>query len=145
MSNDNQGLADESVDQTTETFGEEIDTSRRDFVRGATIVAGAAAIGMVGLGVAKLTGPTVLKGDGTRRSLPVLQSLPKGVNQDVLIRMQREVRESMAKPVEQRHWMMVIDTRKCVGCHACTIACIAENKLPPGNKQNPHILTNGSG
>ncbi len=27
---------------------------------------------------------------------------------------------------------MVIDLAKCIGCHACTISCVAENKLPPG-------------
>jgi molybdopterin-containing oxidoreductase family iron-sulfur binding subunit len=27
---------------------------------------------------------------------------------------------------------MVIDIAKCIGCHACTIGCVAENKLPPG-------------
>ena len=27
---------------------------------------------------------------------------------------------------------MVIDIAKCIGCHACTMGCVAENKLPPG-------------
>jgi len=51
---------------------------------------------------------------------------------DVLVRMQRELRRAMQKPMNERRWIMVIDLRKCVGCHACTIACVAENKLPPG-------------
>lgn len=27
---------------------------------------------------------------------------------------------------------MVIDLRKCVGCHSCSVACKAENDVPPG-------------
>jgi molybdopterin-containing oxidoreductase family iron-sulfur binding subunit len=34
---------------------------------------------------------------------------------------------------------MLIDTRKCVGCHACTIGCVAEYKLPPGVVYRPVI------
>jgi molybdopterin-containing oxidoreductase family iron-sulfur binding subunit len=51
--------------------------------------------------------------------------------------MQAEIKESLQKPEEQRRWVMVIDTRKCVGCHACTVSCVAENKLPPGVVYRP--------
>jgi Fe-S-cluster-containing dehydrogenase component len=51
---------------------------------------------------------------------------------DVLVRMQAELQRALQKPMAERRWVMVIDLRKCVGCHACTIACVAENKLPPG-------------
>lgn len=101
--------------------------SRRAFIRDGGI---ASALGFFGLNTDGLSAQSTA--EGTRRSLPVLRSLPKGSNPDILIRMQREVIETMAKPIEQRRWKMVIDTRKCVGCHACTVACVAENKLPPG-------------
>ncbi len=57
--------------------------------------------------------------------------------QDPLVRMQSELKRALAKPVEQRRWVMVIDTRKCVGCSACTVGCVAENKLPPGVVYRP--------
>ncbi len=59
--------------------------------------------------------------------------------EDVLIRMQRDLERALAKPLEQRRWVMVIDTRKCVACHACTVGCIMENKLPPGVVYRPVI------
>jgi Fe-S-cluster-containing dehydrogenase component len=56
---------------------------------------------------------------------------------DPLIRMEAELKESLKQPI--RRWIFVIDLRKCVGCHACTIACVAENKLPPGIVYRPVI------
>jgi molybdopterin-containing oxidoreductase family iron-sulfur binding subunit len=51
--------------------------------------------------------------------------------------MRIELLRALQKPVSERRWVMVIDLRKCVGCHACTIACVAENKLPPGVVYRP--------
>jgi Fe-S-cluster-containing dehydrogenase component len=56
---------------------------------------------------------------------------------DVLVRMHDELQRALKKKPEERRWVMVIDLRKCVGCHACTIACVAENKLPPGVVYRP--------
>lgn len=56
---------------------------------------------------------------------------------DVLERMRVELQRTLTKTAAERHWVMVIDLRKCVGCHACTVACIAENKLPPGVVYRP--------
>jgi molybdopterin-containing oxidoreductase family iron-sulfur binding subunit len=45
--------------------------------------------------------------------------------------MRDDLARALERPPEQRRWAMLIDTRKCVGCHACTIACVSEHKLPP--------------
>lgn len=76
-------------------------------------------------------------GEETVRRLPAIESLPAEGRRDPLVQMQRDLARAMAKPLEQRHWVMVIDRRKCVGCHACTIGCIAENNLPPGVVYRP--------
>ncbi|MBI4521729.1 MAG: 4Fe-4S binding protein, partial [Gemmatimonadetes bacterium] len=38
-----------------------------------------------------------------------------------------------AEPVQQPLtplWAKVIDNTRCIGCHACTVACKAENEVP---------------
>jgi len=111
---------------------------RRDFIRVAALAAGGTAL-VAGGAVVLSSSPEDPTGPGTVRLIPDTPSVPKGEGADLLIRMQEELRLAMAKPVEQRHWMMVIDTRKCVGCSACTVACIAENKLPPGVVYRPVV------
>jgi len=72
--------------------------------------------------------------------IPEIPELPEPAeDEDILVRMMREVQRALAKPVDERHWIMVIDTRKCVGCHACTASCNAENHLPPGVVYRPVI------
>lgn len=73
------------------------------------------------------------------RELPPLPAAAGREDADVLLRMQADIRRALKKPVEERRWAMVIDLQKCAGCHACTIACIAENKLPPGVVYRPVI------
>jgi molybdopterin-containing oxidoreductase family iron-sulfur binding subunit len=53
--------------------------------------------------------------------------------------MRIELKRALLKPSAERRWVMVIDLRKCVGCHACTVSCVAENKLPPGVVYRPVI------
>lgn len=49
-----------------------------------------------------------------------------------ILRMQDDLERALAKPSGKRSWVMVIDERKCVGCHACAVSCMAENVCPPG-------------
>jgi molybdopterin-containing oxidoreductase family iron-sulfur binding subunit len=114
--------------------------SRRELLK-AGAISGASVGAFAGLAVrdrlsAEDRDPT---GDGTVRDLLVLEHVPPQPDEDVLLRMQRDLRKAMAEPVEKRRWIMVIDLRKCVGCHACTIGCVAENKLPPGVVYRPVV------
>lgn len=59
--------------------------------------------------------------------------------ENIIVRMQKELQKAMQKPIEERNWVMVIDLRKCTGCGACTVSCIAENHLPPGVVYRPVI------
>ncbi|MBI4684428.1 MAG: 4Fe-4S dicluster domain-containing protein [Nitrospirae bacterium] len=107
-----------------------MEESRREFFKKVAggLIAGAAVI-------------TVTKKADTQTKveLPTPEDAAKRYKKylavDPLIRMQAELKESVKKP--EKRWIMVIDLRKCVGCHACTVACMAENKLPPGIVYRP--------
>ena len=118
---------------------------RREFVKaGALIGTGVAAAVAVVVKDRQASAPQDPTGPSSVRELHSLDNVPERHDEDPLLRMQRELVRAMAKPAEQRRWVMVIDKRKCVGCHACTIGCIAENKLPPGVVYRP-VVTEESG
>ena len=57
--------------------------------------------------------------------------------EDLVVTMLSDLTRALRKPRSERRWGMVIDKRKCTGCYACTVACIAEYKLPPGVVYRP--------
>jgi len=59
------------------------------------------------------------------------------LSEDILIVMQKDLERALAKSAVNRRWVMLIDLRKCVGCHACTVGCVSENKLPPALHYRP--------
>ncbi len=81
-----------------------------------------------------------------RSELAPLPDLPPGINGELhpIQRMMSDLRRALAKPMNQRKWAMVIDLRKCTGCNGCNIACVTENKLPPGITYRP-VLTETRG
>jgi molybdopterin-containing oxidoreductase family iron-sulfur binding subunit len=55
---------------------------------------------------------------------------------DLIVTMHEDLERALGKS-SGRRWGMLIDLRKCVGCHACTVSCMSENKLPPGVVYRP--------
>lgn len=113
------------------------DLNRRQFLRNLMGV-GAAGVATVAVG-GQVSGNFIpLETVETQTPPAVIPALDGP--QDPLERMRVDLKRAMQKPVAERRWVMVIDLRKCIGCHACTVACIAENKLPPGVVYRP-VLT----
>jgi Fe-S-cluster-containing dehydrogenase component len=86
----------------------------------------------------RLRAPGVLPAGAPPRALTAAPS-PAPVENRVL-RMQEDLKRALGKPIEQRSWVMAMDLRKCIGCSSCTIACKAENHLPPGVVYMPVIV-----
>jgi len=54
---------------------------------------------------------------------------------DELAIMQEDIRRESQKPGTK--WAMLIDLRRCTGCHSCSVGCMVEQKSPPGIKYRP--------
>ncbi|MCL4417754.1 MAG: 4Fe-4S dicluster domain-containing protein [Actinobacteria bacterium] len=58
--------------------------------------------------------------------------MPTLTKNNVLLRMMEDLSRALKRPLEKRGWGMLIDTRKCIGCSSCVIACKSENVTPIG-------------
>jgi molybdopterin-containing oxidoreductase family iron-sulfur binding subunit len=56
---------------------------------------------------------------------------------DILDIMREDLQRALKKPRKERKWAMAIDTKRCIGCHACTTGCMSENLTPPEMHYRP--------
>lgn len=54
---------------------------------------------------------------------------------DELVVMQEDLKRALKKT--KTAWSMLIDTQRCILCHACTVGCMVEYKSPPGIRYRP--------
>jgi molybdopterin-containing oxidoreductase family iron-sulfur binding subunit len=94
-------------------------TGRRKFFQTLASLGTGTAAGVAGLKLVE---------GGKAAELPPVLAEAQG---NLIARMQREVEQSAASG-RTASWLMVVDTRKCIGCDACTVACRAENPTGPG-------------
>ena len=111
-------------------------TSRNQFLR---MTGAAAAIAYVAPKAARGQAAPVAANPSPSSPTALPKLPPQVEGESDMLRMQRELVAAMRKPVGDRRWVMVIDLRKCSGCDACTIACKAENQLPPGVVYRPVV------
>jgi molybdopterin-containing oxidoreductase family iron-sulfur binding subunit len=58
-------------------------------------------------------------------------------DRDILDIMQTDLQRALKKNRSERRWAMAIDTKRCIGCHACTTGCMSENLTPPDMHYRP--------
>lgn len=122
---------------------------RRNFIKALAALTGMAAASP-SLGTLTRTAharePEPANGSASQPAQVVpLPELPEAVaGEDPVLRMMHDLRRALDKPLEQRRWGMVIDLRKCTGCNGCSVACITENRLPPGMVYRP-VMTETAG
>ena len=56
-------------------------------------------------------------------------------DKDILETMRADLQRALKKPRQERRWAMAIDTKKCIGCHACTTGCMSENRARHHNRK----------
>lgn len=78
-------------------------------------------------------GPTrrALLGAGLAGAAGAGAAAPAGAEQDLFLP-EEAWRERMTAPDDGKRYGWVVDTRRCFGCHACEVACKAENDVPLG-------------
>jgi tetrathionate reductase subunit B len=103
-----EGAQQDGADQPTSAG-----MDRRKFLKGG------AALPLAAAGAASAAAaPSALAKDGVREDL----FMPKEHWED-----------RMKAPDDGKKYGWIVDTRRCFGCHACEVACKAENDVPLGN------------
>lgn len=96
------------------------ETARRKFFRAA---------GGLGAGIAAALAGLKALGSRKAEAAPLPPVLAEA-NGNLIVRMQRDLEATLARGGTPS-WLMVVDTRKCIGCDSCTVACRAENPAGP--------------
>lgn len=123
------------MSQVKEKVETTVSPNRREFLRNFVGLTGIAVV--AGMPVARELSGVPTKTPVLAIDAKALQVTAVDGDQDPIERMRADMARAMQKPVAERRWVMVIDLRKCVGCHSCTISCVAENHLPPGVVYRP--------
>lgn len=96
-------------------------SGRRKFFQTLAGIAPGAAAGLAGM--------KLLESEKAQAAeLPPVLAESSG---NVILRMQQDLDQTLASG-QTPSWLMVVDTRKCIGCDACSVACRAENPTGPG-------------